>query len=335
MTKRVFKLTFLISLNVNGELVVKKVRKDGDSIWYVFDDDHQDPDLHVLLSKRVKNVKLKKIGNTTQLDHYFTETEYKHYVNSDDKLVFKDISLSSDTESSDHVSKRLKGGLLDYHNLNYIDFFKRFDKETVGLSSSEKFRKLENLVADEALLNNIKIAKFSTEWSLFYEKFERLVNIKFSEFIIDGESKKFEIPGDLTKFSTDYFQFCKLAYPKSTFRDNLTRLISKMPKIYAAIILKIKCDDLSEFVDNLPMLNALIARDQEKRKEKSNKNSSDPKGPLTSTTLLSSTIGNEQSSTGDHLLDFTSQDVSNVSTHVKSAIDNVVNYFSTSSSSSK
>ena len=78
----------MIGINVNNELVVLKVLKEGDLIWFNFDDDHQDPDLHTLICKRVDSFKLKKAGSTKQFDHYFTEQEYKSYMNSDGKLKF-------------------------------------------------------------------------------------------------------------------------------------------------------------------------------------------------------------------------------------------------------
>ena len=154
MSKRIHKLIFLISLNVNGDLVVQQVRKDESSRWFLFDDDHQDPDIHNLISKRIHKVKLKKVGNSTKIEHYFTESELKCYL-KDGRFIFNGTPLTESTESN-LGSKKFKTGL-DYRNLNYIDFFKQFDKDIVGLSSSDKFQRLEQLVMDDEILNNIKI----------------------------------------------------------------------------------------------------------------------------------------------------------------------------------
>lgn len=91
--------------------------------------------------------------------------------------MFKDKELQVVNVRGD--AKRIKGGLLDYRNMGFVEFFKKFDKESVRLSSKEKFSKLEGLVDDAALLNSIRITKFSTGWPTFYDKFEQLVSQKF------------------------------------------------------------------------------------------------------------------------------------------------------------
>lgn len=325
MAKRVNKLTFLVSLNINQELAIIKVKREGQSEWYAFDEDLQDIEMHPLICKRVRAIKLKKVDNTKELEHYFTDSEFKNYVTSD-KFVFNQKTLQ--VASGQPSAKRLKGGLLDYRNLGFIDFFKKFDKESVGLSSREKFSKLEELVDDSSLSNSIKIAKFSAEWSAFHDKFENLVSKKFVQFITDGESKSFTMPSSFTSFATEYFDFCRVAYPKASFKDNLTKFISKLPSGYALFVLRIKCDSVNEFFENLPMLNALIQSDyeqQEAAKKAAFK-------PSESSNLTAGSANLTQRSRAPTILssssiDFSPQDVSNVSTHVKSAISDVVNYF--------
>lgn len=47
--------------------------------------------------------------------------------------------------------------------------------------------------------------------------------------------KKYILPNDLTKFVKEYFDFCEFAYPKSSFNNNFTKLIAKLPLDVAKI----------------------------------------------------------------------------------------------------
>lgn len=80
MARRVNKLTFSVNLNINQELAVIKVEKEGETDWYAFDEDNQDPEQHSLISKRVRAIKLRKVDNSKELEHYFTDSEFKSYV---------------------------------------------------------------------------------------------------------------------------------------------------------------------------------------------------------------------------------------------------------------
>ena len=262
-TKRIYKLTFLLGKNINDELSLLKVKKDND--WYIFDEDQQSPELHPLILKKINSSKLKK-DNTKEFDYYFTENEYSTYFKNN-QFIFNDTLLSKDDELSFSFKKFKKSNNLDYRNLNYIDFFTKFERENSNLTSSEKFSKLEQCIEDEELLNFIKLSKFQLNFTNFMEEFERKVDKKHVSFIVENENVYFDLNGttDLNLFASKYFDFCKIAYPKSTFRENLSRFIPKIPKRYRSFLLKCKQKELNSYLEDIKVINKIIKDDYNER----------------------------------------------------------------------
>jgi hypothetical protein len=65
-SKRIFKLKFLVGLNINQESSILKVKKEDENIWYQFDDEHQNPDFHKIIQKKVSGFKLNKKSITKE-----------------------------------------------------------------------------------------------------------------------------------------------------------------------------------------------------------------------------------------------------------------------------
>lgn len=81
-------------------------------------------------------------------------------------------------------------------------------------------------------------------------------------------------------------------------------------------MLKIKCDNVQEFTENLPMLNALIRSDYDREKTAKESSSSSTKQlPTSLANSVNLTQRNKSTANLDNtVLDFSPQDVSNVST---------------------
>lgn len=247
MSTRIHKLIFLIEFNINNELVVSKVKREEDEFWYDFEEEHQKIDDHSLIASRVRNIKFKKNESTKSLEHFFTEKELLIYY-SNNEFKFKNTPLSIDDKRS---IKRMKKDSLDYRSLNYIDFLNKFHKETANMAPSNKFLKLEGLLDESSLLNMVRGDKLTKSWTVFIEEFEERVNLLHINYIQENESKKFKIPDKLENFTRKYFEFCQAAYPKSSFRDNLSRFIIKLPKKYRPFFLKIKVNGFDEFYNTI------------------------------------------------------------------------------------
>ena len=121
MSKRIHKLSFFIGLNVNGKKSVIKVKQEDSSKFFIFDEDHQSPDLHPLICKRVDKVKLTAKRTYEIIEHFCTDSEAGQY-----------LPLVSPLRKSSS-SKPKSGNQLQFQNLSCIDFFRKFDRETSGL----------------------------------------------------------------------------------------------------------------------------------------------------------------------------------------------------------
>ena len=80
MSKRIHKLSFFIGLNVNGKKSVIKVKQEDSSEFFIFDEDHQSPDLHPLICKRVDKVKLTAKRTYEIIEHFCTDSEAGQYL---------------------------------------------------------------------------------------------------------------------------------------------------------------------------------------------------------------------------------------------------------------
>lgn len=259
-SKRIHKLNFLIEFNINQELIISKIKRESDKFWYKFEEEDQNIDNHPLITARVRNLKFKKGDKYKTLEHYLTDKEFSTYLLEND-LAFKNSKLQKD-EGPAH--KKIKKDILDYRNLNFIDFMNKFHKDASNLSPSDKYLKLESLVEDPVLLSMISSDKITKKWSDFIESFEEELNNLHIKYIETNESKIFQLPAKLDAFASNYFEFCSIAYPKSTFRNNLSRFILKTPKKYRKYFLKVKVNDLSEFLSKvIPPLSSLIEADHE------------------------------------------------------------------------